>query len=456
MLLFLFQADFVSICRMNYREALEYMYAQLPMFQRIGPAAYKKDLTNTIALLDVLGHPEQQFACIHVGGTNGKGSVSNMLASICAEAGYTTGLYTSPHLVDFRERIRVNGVMCDEAFVAECITNLQTEIERIKPSFFEITVAMAFAWFAKCDVDIAIIEVGLGGRLDSTNVITPLVSVITNISFDHMQMLGNTLPEIAFEKAGIIKPGIPVVIGESHPETMPVFEKQALQQQSTLFAADENVHIELLEQTTYALHVHIDYLAQLKYPHLECPLTGLYQLKNLATVIQAVEVMRMQQVDISDDAVYEGIKQVYQNTGFAGRWQVLQQDPLVVADCAHNSGGLALLFEQVRTLTYTRLHIVTGAVQDKDLDASLSLFPVDAVYYFCRPDIPRGLDSEGLQAKAATYNLTGKAYTKVSSALENALQEAGQNDCVLICGSIFVVAEALPAYAQWRESRHSS
>lgn len=438
---------------MNYREALDYMFAQLPMYQRIGPAAYKKDLTNTVALLDALGHPEKQFACVHVGGTNGKGSVSNMLASICQEAGYTTGLYTSPHLVDFRERIRVNGQVCDADFVADFITRLQPDMERIKPSFFEITVAMAFEWFAKCEVDIAIIEVGLGGRLDSTNVITPLVSVITNISFDHMQMLGHTLPEIASEKAGIIKSGIPVVIGESQAETMPVFEQKALQQQAALFAADENVHIDLLEQLPAALHVHIDYLGQLKYPHLDCSLTGLYQLKNLATVIQTVEIMRQQQVDLSDDAVYEGLRKVHINTGFAGRWQVLQTAPLVVADCAHNSGGLALLFEQVRTLTYTRLRIVTGAVQDKDLDASLSFFPPQATYYFCKPDIPRGLDSNSLQAKAATLGLLGNAYGDVPAALERALAEAGENDCVLICGSIFVVAEALPAYAQWIKSR---
>lgn len=422
------------------------MYAQLPMFQRIGASAYKKDLTNTIALLDVLGHPEAQFACIHVAGTNGKGSVSNLLASICAEAGYSTGLYTSPHLVDFRERIRVNGAMCDADFVADFITQLQPEIARIQPSFFEITVAMAFAWFAKCGVDIAIIEVGLGGRLDSTNVITPLVSVITNISFDHMHMLGNTLPEIAFEKAGIIKSKVPVVIGETHPETMPVFEAQAIEKDAAIFVADENVHIELLEHSFTSMQLHIDYLAQLKYPHVICPLTGMYQLKNLATVIQTVEVMRMQQVDISDESVYEGIKNIYQNTGFAGRWQVLQQKPLVVADCAHNSGGLALLFEQVRTLSYTRLHIVTGAVNDKDLDASLSYFPVEAAYYFCKPDIPRGLDSMSLQTKAATFGLHGIAYPDVASALQSALQEAGENDLVLICGSIFVVAEALPAF----------
>lgn len=428
---------------MNYAEALAYMYAQLPMYHRIGAAAYKKDLTNTLALLTALGDPHTSLTCIHVAGTNGKGSVSNMLASICLEAGYRTGLYTSPHLLDFRERIRVNGEMCDADFVADFITRLQPEIERIQPSFFEITVAMAFSWFAAQDVEIAIIEVGLGGRLDSTNVIRPLVSVITNISFDHMHMLGSTLSAIAGEKAGIIKQGAPVVIGEKHPETMPVFEQKAEEMGAAVFPAEENVSITLLEEEIDALTMHIEYLGQLSYPNITCSLAGHYQLKNIATVIQTIEVMRLQGIEIPDDSIYDGLVHIQANTGFAGRWQVLQKKPLVVADCAHNSGGLALLFKQVGTIPYTQLHIVTGAVNDKDLDASLALFPDHARYYFCRPDIPRGLDAVELQEKARNFDLSGNTYPSVQAALSAALSKAGENDCVLICGSIFVVAEAL-------------
>lgn len=426
------------------------------MYQRIGQAAYKKDLTNIVAILQALGDPHRQFTSIHVGGTNGKGSVSNMLASVCQEAGYTTGLYTSPHLEDFRERIRVNGHLCDEWFVTNFAERIRPVIEEISPSFFEITVAMAFDYFAYREVDIAIIEVGLGGRLDSTNVITPALSVITNISFDHMHMLGDTLPLIAFEKAGIIKPGIPVVIGEYLSDTLPVFERKAAETASPLYPAQENVQVDWLEENVDGMRIQVSYLGQLAYPEMTCALSGNYQLKNIATAIQAVEVMRMQGIEIPDEAVYDGLRYVVRNTGFAGRWHVLQRSPLVLADCAHNSGGLALLFEQVHNLAYNALHIVTGTVNDKDLQASLACFPAEAHYYFSRPNIPRGLDAEALQQLAATFGMLGNTWPSVADALREAYRKAGSDDLILICGSIFVVAEALPAFRQLSSEAHNT
>lgn len=431
---------------MTYKETLDYLFTHLPMYQRIGAAAYKKDLTNTLALLQILDNPQDTFTSIHIGGTNGKGSVSNMLAAVCAEAGYTTGLYTSPHLVDFRERIRVNGFLCEEEFVITFVEKIKPHIDSIQPSFFEITVAMAFDYFRYKNVQIAIVEVGLGGRLDSTNVILPLVSVITNISFDHMQMLGNTLPLIASEKAGIIKPNIPVVIGEIHNETIPVFEKKIIDNNAALYPAPENVQVELLEYNFNSMELNVSYLNQLTYPNLILDLTGEYQLQNVGTAIQTIEVMRLQGIEIPDEAIYEGLRNVQSHTGFAGRWQVLQENPLLIADCAHNTGGLSILFKQVKEQSFQQLHIVTGAVNDKDLDAGLNLFPAHAIYYFCKPDIPRGLDAVQLQELALSKGLKGSSFPSVFAALQQALQNAGKNDMILICGSIFVVAEALPAY----------
>ena len=337
---------------MTYKETLDYLFTHLPMYQRIGAAAYKKDLTNTLALLQILDNPQDTFTSIHIGGTNGKGSVSNMLAAVCAEAGYTTGLYTSPHLVDFRERIRVNGFLCEEEFVITFVEKIKPHIDSIQPSFFEITVAMAFDYFRYKNVQIAIVEVGLGGRLDSTNVILPLVSVITNISFDHMQMLGNTLPLIASEKAGIIKPNIPVIIGEIHNETIPVFEQKTIDNNAALYPAPENVQVELLEYNFNSMELNVSYLNQLTYPNLILDLTGEYQLQNVGTAIQTIEVMRLQGIEIPDEAIYEGLRNVQSHTGFAGRWQVLQENPLLVADCAHNTGGLSILFKQVKEQSF--------------------------------------------------------------------------------------------------------
>ncbi len=428
---------------MTYKETVEYLYTHLPMYHRIGAAAFKKDLTNTISLLKILGDPHKKFTSIHVAGTNGKGSVSNMLASVLQEAGYSTGLYTSPHLLDFRERIRLNGKMCEKEFVTAFVERIKPHIPEILPSFFEITVAMAFEYFALKEIDIAVIEVGLGGRLDSTNVITPILSVITNISYDHQTMLGNTLKEIAGEKAGIIKNDIPVVIGEFHDETFSVFLEKANSASASIFLAEDNVKVEILTEEINILELNISYLDQLIYPGLMLDLTGRYQMKNIKTVVQSIEILRNVGVEIPDEAIYEGLKRVKKNTGFAGRWQIISQHPLVICDCAHNSAGLAELFDQVKKSNFSGLHIVTGAVTDKDLEANLRQFPREAVYYFCKPDIPRGLDAGVLEQMAGSEGLVGKSFPNVKTAVRAAKQEMKDDDLLLICGSIFVVAEAL-------------
>ena len=430
---------------MTYKETIDYLYTHLPMYHRIGAAAFKKDLTNTIALLKILDNPHKKFSSIHVAGTNGKGSVSNMLASVLQEAGYSTGLYTSPHLLDFRERIRLNGTMCEKEFVVDFVERIKPHIQEISPSFFELTVAMAFDFFAQKEIDIAVIEVGLGGRLDSTNVITPILSIITNISYDHQSMLGNTLKEIAGEKAGIIKHNIPVVIGEFQEETFPVFLEKSNSIDAAIYLAEDNVQVEILEEELNYLELNVAYLDQLIYPGLVLDLAGIYQLKNIKTLVQSIEVLRSVGVEIPDEAIYDGLKQVKKNTGFAGRWQILSQHPLVICDCAHNSAGLAELFEQVRKTVYDQLLIVTGAVNDKDLRANLQQFPKEATYYFCKPDIPRGLETEILEQMAGAEGLQGKSFPNVKSALQAAKQEMQRNDLLLICGSIFVVAEALDA-----------
>lgn len=416
------------------------------MYQRIGAAAYKKDLTNTLKLCSVLHHPQEKFQSIHVGGTNGKGSVSNMLASILYEAGYSTGLYTSPHLLDFRERIRVNGKLCDENFVIAFTEKMKPHIEEIQPSFFEITVAMAFDYFVEQNVDIAVVEVGLGGRLDSTNVISPLLSVITNISLDHTNMLGNTLAEIAGEKSGIIKPHTPCVIGEFHEETFPVFLQKANAQTSTLYLAAENFQLETENQDLEKIIVDVSYLNQLIYENLEIHLAGTYQLKNIKTVLQCIEILRQREIDIPEESVYDGLLKIKENTGFAGRLQVLSQSPLILCDCAHNHAGLHELFMQIKKLSYRKLHIITGMVNDKDPALNLKEFPADASYYFCKPDIPRGLDAAQLAAIASEYKLFGQSLDTVQDAMRSAKHHAEDDDVILVCGSIFVVAEALQIF----------
>jgi dihydrofolate synthase/folylpolyglutamate synthase len=432
---------------MVYRATLDYLYAQLPMYQRIGAAAYKKDLTNTLALCEYLGHPERQFASIHVGGTNGKGSVSHLLAAACQAAGLKTGLYVSPHYRDFRERIRVNGRYIPRQRVVDFVAQHRARIDEIQPSFFELCVALAFDHFARERVDVAIVEVGLGGRLDSTNVITPLLSVITNISYDHMALLGNTLPLIAGEKAGIIKPKVPVVIGETHPESAPVFVEKAAQMGAPIVFADQRFSVQekstTLGKSTY-YEVRRD--GQTFIPDLEVDAAGPFQTHNVATALAALE--HLPQLPLSLETTRRGWANLRALTRFQGRWQVIGQHPTVLCDSAHNEAGLRAVFGHLKPLLEanpaSQLHVVTGFVNDKDVDGVLGLFPTEAQYYFAKADIPRGLEAGILQEKAATHGLLGRKYTSVKGALQAARRAAGPDDLVLVVGSIFVVAEVLP------------
>lgn len=404
---------------MDYKETLDWMFGRLPMYQMQGASAYKKDLTNTLLLAKHLGNPENKITAIHVAGTNGKGSTSNMLASILQEAGYKTGLYTSPHLKDFRERIKINGQDIPETFVVDFIQKNKPFFEEQELSFFEMTVGLAFDYFVSQNVAIAIIEVGMGGRLDSTNIITPIVSVITNIGMDHTQFLGNTLQEIAGEKAGIIKPGIPVVIGEHTPETKPVFlAKAELCSSPIYFASDE-----VMED-------------------LPSDLMGEYQVQNRKTVLKTIEAIK-DKFPVSNQNIQKGLLNVMRNTGFKGRWQQVHSRPVAIADTAHNSHGLAIVMKQLRKQEFDTLRIVLGVVNDKDLGDILPLFPKKAVYYFCKPNVPRGLDEKLLQKTASHHGLKGNVYNSVTDAYETALAEASERDFIYIGGSTFVVAEIL-------------
>lgn len=426
---------------MRYKETLDFMFSQLPMFQRIGAAAYKANLDNTLALCELTGHPQKDFKAIHVAGTNGKGSVSHMIASIMQENNLKTGLFTSPHLSDFRERIKIDGKMIEKDFIVEFVDKYKADFEKIKPSFFEMTFAMAICWFKENKVDIAIIETGMGGRLDSTNVITPLLSIITNISPDHTQFLGKTLEAIAHEKAGIIKPGIPVVIGETNPVTAPVFTQKASLGQSPLFFADKMVEViaELTPQDEALMNVTaLIHGFSLKF---SSPLTGHYQLKNIATVIAAMETLKNTYPDFEAIALRDGINNTIENTGLKGRWQILNTKPLTICDIAHNPDGITQIVTQLSRMTYNKLHFVIGIVNDKDIKEILRLLPGDATYYFCKADIPRGLDANELKALAETECLHGEAYDSVQLAKANAEKAAQQNDLIFIGGSAFVVAE---------------
>lgn len=405
---------------MTYPDTLDWMFSQLPMYQKQGKTAFKKDLSNTLSLATHLNHPEKEFKSIHVAGTNGKGSTSHMLASILHEAGYKVGLYTSPHLKDFRERIKINGQVVSEAFVIDFIEEHQSFLDTHKLSFFEMTVGMAFDYFAKQHVDIAVIEVGLGGRLDSTNIIIPEVSVITNIGLDHTQFLGDTLQAIAFEKGGIIKPNIPVVIGESQKETKPVFVSLAEKNQSKIVFADQGIS-EIYESD----------------------LIGSYQAKNIKTVLETVKELQGQGYGIALNHIRKGLLNVVRNTGLLGRWQVLSTTPKVVCDTGHNREGLIYVMEQLKNEAFDTLHIVFGVVSDKDLTTIVDLLPENAIYYFCKPDIPRGLNADVLKAQLGKYNRKGKSYKSVNEAYKSASSAAKKNDFVFIGGSTFVVAEII-------------
>jgi dihydrofolate synthase/folylpolyglutamate synthase len=426
---------------MNYEATVDYLFSRLPMFSRIGAAAFKKDLTNTIALCEALDNPQQQFKSIHIAGTNGKGSTSHMLAAILQTAGYKTGLYTSPHLKDFRERIRVNGIPCAEDFVVDFTERVRLQIEKLEPSFFEITVAMAFDYFAKEKVDVAVIEVGLGGRFDSTNIITPELSVITNIGWDHMNMLGDTLDKIAFEKAGIIKKNIPAVIGESLPETRPVFEAKAAETGSSLHFAQEKRYISDWTYTHHLLQVDVVDNKTDAHTHYQLDLPGIYQQHNLLTVLEACSQLRTLGWNTNEDVIKTALPHVKKLTGLHGRWELIHQHPSVILDVAHNVDGMQQLQRQLEMTDYHQLHIIIGMVKDKDVASVLQYLPKQATYYFTRADIPRAMDAIELQSKAEAAGLAGHIYADVNKALQHALQHAHKDDLILVCGSVFLVGE---------------
>lgn len=430
---------------MTYNESLDWLVSHLPMYQRIGKAAYKADLNTTIELLRLLGNPESSFRAIHVAGTNGKGSVSHLIASILQEAGYSVGLYTSPHLKDFRERIKINGEMVSQDEVCHYVEQYKPVFEQLKPSFFEMTVGLAYKHFASHKVDFAVLETGMGGRLDSTNICHPLISVITNIGYDHMAFLGNRLEDIAVEKAGIIKKGIPVVVGMFQNEVASVFEKVAKEQETDLCYADQN--FELRKLSTPDLHhqlYDVWYKNQIYLEQLSSPLMGNYQSHNIATALQVIEVLKLlNHTSIGKAEVVAGVENVLQHTGLMGRWQTLSSNPLTICDTAHNLDGIQAVVAQLSETPYKQLHIVFGLVNDKDPVPILQLLPKQATYYFCRPDIPRGMDADTLMEYASQAGLWGKTYSSVRAALNNAQNNAGVNDLVFVGGSTFVVAEVV-------------
>lgn len=424
---------------MNYEQVLTYLYERLPMFQRQGKVAFKKDLTNTIALLEALGNPHHRFKSVHIAGTNGKGSSAHAIASILQAAGYKTGLYTSPHLKSFTERVRINGEEINQDYVASFVTRNKELIEQINPSFFEVTVALSFSYFADQQVDIAVIETGLGGRLDSTNVITPVLSLITMIGFDHADMLGDTLEKIATEKAGIIKPNIPVVIGADQPDLQHIFRNKAAQVEAPIqFAASrvESISESLLEQV---FDIKRDQQKDLQ--SLKTDITARYFLKNIPGIYESIEVLNRNGFNISDEQFRIGLSQIKRTTGLKGRWQVLGQSPLTIADVSHNEPGLSVLLGQIQAHTSGSLHLIIGMVKDKDVKKVLQILPPDAHYYFTQSDVPRSLSSEDLQRMAGEAGVSGGAFKNVNLAIDEARKNAKSSDLILVCGSTFVVAE---------------
>jgi dihydrofolate synthase/folylpolyglutamate synthase len=428
----------------TYKETIDFLYSQLPVYHRIGKAAYKADLSNTLALDNYFGHPHSKFKSVHVAGTNGKGSVSHMIASVLQEAGYKTGLYTSPHLKDFRERIKVNGEMIPREEVISFVRVNRDIINTIKPSFFEMSVVMAFDFFARTGVEVAVIEVGLGGRLDSTNIITPVLSVITNIGHDHMDLLGNTLEKITVEKAGIIKKNVPVVIGETQSDIKNIFLQKASETTSEIVFADKLYECipEDIDLNTGTRKFRIRSTKAGQTITVETTLAGDYQTKNLPVVTCSVDHLRSY-FNISSDNLIEGIKRVVTNTGLMGRWQILGREPLIVCDTGHNKEGLEFVISQIMKIPRSKLHIIIGFVNDKDLSLVLNLFPEDAIYYFTKASIPRALDENILMDEASGYGLKGKAFAEVGKALKAAKEKAGKNDMIFIGGSTFIVAEVL-------------
>lgn len=437
---------FIHLPAMDYQQTLDYLFTRLPMFSRIGAAAYKADLTNTIRLCKELGDPQTKFKTIHVAGTNGKGSVSHMLASILQTAGYKTGLYTSPHLKDFRERIKINGEMIPAEFVTTFTENIKPLVEEIEPSFFEITVAMAFRFFAEQQVDIAVIETGLGGRLDSTNIITPELSVITNIGWDHMNLLGDSLEQIAFEKAGIIKPGVRVIVGEVIPATRPVFEKAATEKKAPLTIASEKRQVTDWRWEKHGLVVEVAEEHHTDHKIYQLDLPGIYQAKNLLTVLEASSQLLQKGWRTDDKTVHKALQQTKKLTGLHGRWEIIHTAPMVVLDVAHNEDGIRQLVRQAEVTAKHQLHIVTGMVKDKEVDKMLALLPKHAQYYFTKAQIPRAMPEEELLEKALKLKLKGDAFPEVNQALNFALQHAHPDDLIIVCGSVFLVGEVTPIH----------
>ncbi len=433
----------------DYQNTIDYLYSRLPMFSRIGAAAIKNNLHNTISICSFLGNPENKFKTIHVAGTNGKGSTSHMLASIFQKAGYTTGLYTSPHLYDFRERIKVNGVMCTQEFVTEFTQKVKPLIEEIEPSFFEITVGMAFDYFAQQNCDIAIIETGLGGRLDSTNVIQPILSLITNIGWDHMALLGNTLEAIAYEKAGIIKKQTPIVISERIKETICVFEKKAIEEKAPIYFSEDYIELDAFESHEDIAHFsfHQPQIHNLQQPlfnqnfSIACDLPGKYQAKNLKGVLVACQLLFEMGWQLNSTLISEALIEIKSSTGFMGRWECLQKSPNIILDVAHNEHGMKALLDQIANTTFKQLHIITGMVKDKDVEAVLALLPKNAKYYFTQSHLPRALSKEALAKKANHWGLLGDTYKDVNLAIKTASKKANQDDLILVIGSVYLVAE---------------
>lgn len=428
---------------MTYSQTLDYLFSRLPMYQRVGAAAYKANLDNTIKLTDLLGRPQQKLKCVHVAGTNGKGSSSHMLAAILQQSGYKTGLYTSPHLHDFRERIKINGKMIPKNYVVDFVEKHKESFEPIEPSFFEWTVALALDYFAHEEVDVAVIEVGLGGRLDSTNIITPNACLITNISFDHMNLLGDTLEKISREKAGIIKPRVPVVVSQYQSETAPVFNQIAKDQKAPIEYADKNYKILQHKLANSLLQLDVLNRKTEQTEHYELDLTGNYQMKNLLGVLAILDPLEKAGFLIEPADVKKALKQVIPLTGLKGRWQKLADKPLIVADTGHNEDGIRQVVENIQNLQFDALHVVLGTVNDKDISKILSLLPKKASYYFVKANLPRALDENELLKQAAAHKLIGKAYKTVEEGIKAAKKAAKKTDLIFIGGSTFVVGDAL-------------
>ena len=426
---------------MNYQQTVDYLFSRLPMFSRIGVAAFKKDLTNIKKLCAFLNNPQLKFKSVHVAGTNGKGSVSHMLAAVLQTAGYKTGLYTSPHLKDFRERIKIDREMVNRKFIIDFTERIKTVIEEIEPSFFEITVAMAFEFFFEQNIDIAVIETGLGGRFDSTNIITPELSVITNIGRDHMNILGDGLDKIAYEKAGIIKENVPVIVGEISAEIEKIFTRVAKEKNSLITIASEKRHSINWRWEKHDLVVEVTQPRKTDHQLYHLDLPGIYQAKNLITVLEVCSQLQQNGWSIEEEHIKMGLQQTKKITGLHGRWEIIHSQPLVVLDVAHNEDGIRMLMEQVEVTDHENLHIVLGMVKDKELERILPLFPKLADYYFTQANIPRAVSAEALKEKAADFKLNGGVYPNVNNAIKSAWAKASKKDLILVCGSVFVVGE---------------